>query len=89
MVAEVGANPVSATARVLVTATIVPGAREAHQETETARGLVRGGPTAGLEDIIALTVVPAVVLIAVILAAQCMRMLMLLPIRSSGPWLPK
>ena len=90
MRAEVGAVLVNVIARVLVTATIVaPGAREVHQETDTTLGLVRGGPTAGLEDITALTVVPAVVLIAVILAAQCMKMLMLLPIHLSEQWLPK
>lgn len=85
MRAEVGANLVNVIARVLVMATIVPGAREAHQETDTTHGLVRGGPTAGLEDITVLTVVLAVVLIAVILAAQCMKMLTLLPIHLSGP----
>lgn len=73
-------------ARVLVTATTVPGAREARQETDITHVLVRGGPTAGLEDITALTVVPGVALVAVILAAQCMKMLTLLPIPLSGPW---
>ena len=89
MRAKVGANLVNVIARVLVMATIVPGAREAHQETDITLGLVRGGPTAGLEDITALTVVPAVVLVAVILAAQCMKMPMLLPIHLFGPWLLK
>ena len=88
--AEVGAHLVNVIARVLVTATIVaPGAREARQETDTTHGLVREGPTAGLEDITTLTVVPAVVLITVIPAAQCMKMLTLLPIHLSGPWLLK
>ena len=86
MGAEVGAHLVNVIVLVLVTATIVLGAREAHQETDTTHGLVRGGPTAGLEDITALTVAPAVVLIAVTLAAQCMKMLTLLPIHLSGPW---
>jgi hypothetical protein len=90
MRAEVGVVLVNVIARVLVTATIVaPCAREAHQETDTTHGLVRGGPTAGLEDITALAVVPAVVPVAVILAAQCMKMLTLLPIHLSGPWLLK
>ena len=89
MRAEVGAHLVNVIACVLVTATIVPGAREVHQEADTTHGLVIGGPTAGLEDITALTVIPAVVLIAVILAAQCMKMLTLLPIHLSGPWPPK
>lgn len=70
---------------VLVTATTVPGAQEAQQETDTTHGLVKGGPTVGLEDITALAVVPAVALVAVILAAQCMKMLRLLPIHLSGP----
>ena len=87
MRAEVGAHLVNVIARVLVTATVAPGAREAHQETDTTLGLVRGGLTAGLEDITALAVVLAVVLIAVTLAARCMKMLTLLPIHLSGPWL--
>ena len=89
MGAEVGANLVNVIARVLVMATTVPGAREAHQETDTTHVLVRGGPTAGLEDITALSVVPAVDLVAVILAAQFMKMLTRSPIHLSRRWLLK
>lgn len=78
---------VNVIALVLVTAIIVAlGAREVHQETDAAHGLVGGTPTAGHDDI---TVVPAVVLVDAILVAQCMKMLTLLLIHLSGPWLLK
>ena len=90
MRAEVGATLVNVIAHVLAKATIVaPDVQGAHQETGTAHGLVGGGPTAGHDDITALTVVPSVVLVDIILTAQCMKKLTLLPIHLSGPWLLK
>lgn len=73
----------SVIAHVLVMVTIVAlGAREAHQETDTVQGLVRGGPTAGPGD----TTTLAVVLIGAVLSAQCRKTLTLLPIRLSELW---
>lgn len=61
-----GAILVNVIALVLVTVTIVaPGAREAHQGTGTAHGLVIGGHTAGHDNLTALIVVPAAVLVDV------------------------
>ena len=86
---EVGAVLVTVVAHVLVTTTVVaPDAREARQESDAAHGLGGGVPTAG-HDITALTVVPSVDLVDVILTAQCMKTLTLLPIHSFGLWLLK